>query len=118
MRTIAYAFVFLTCMVYATLALPKDYCPPMPEAEKEGDRWNIPETAFTREAANEALTKLNAQVNGGVTGDLLGENEMTIVRGYLYRAYLAEYEKQFGKEDSELRAQFCAFMVESAYVSH
>jgi len=29
-----------------------DYCPPMKKAEKEGDPWYIPESAFTRDEAN------------------------------------------------------------------
>jgi len=97
----------------------KDYCKPMPKAEKEGDSWYIPESAFTKEAANKALKELGNQVNNGVRGrDFLIENELKMVKGYLYLAYLAEYKKEFGKEDEDLRDEFCKFISEEAYVSH
>ena len=91
----------------------------MPKAEKEGDPWFTPESAFTKEAANKALKELSGQVNTGVTGrDFLIENELKMIKGYLYRAYLAEHEKGFGKEDPLLRADFCRFLSQEAYVAH
>ena len=49
---------FITMLLFGHTASAKDYCQPMPKVEKEGDAWYIPESAFTQEAANEALTKL------------------------------------------------------------
>jgi len=101
-----------------TIAFAKDYCQPMPKAKNEGDPWYISESAFTRKAANEALKELSHQVNTGVKGrDFLIDNELIMVKGYLYRAYLEEHEKAFGKEDTELREEFCKFL-NKAYVSH
>lgn len=86
--------------------------------------WYIPESAFTKEAANKeaankALRVLSNQVSKGVKGkDFLIENELKMVKGYLYLAYLAEHKKEFGKEDMELRNEFCKFLSEEAYISH
>lgn len=91
----------------------------MPEPQKEGDRWFIPESAFTKEAANKALRELTSQVNKGVTGrDFLVDNEFKMIKSHLYLVYLAEHEKQFGREDSSLREEFCSFLHEEAFVSH
>ena len=97
----------------------KDYCQPMPKAQKEADPWYIPESAFTKDAANKALRELNSQINKGVKGrDFLVDNELKMIKGYLYRIYLAEHEKEFRTEDSSLRKEFCSFLHEKAYVSH
>jgi hypothetical protein len=97
----------------------EDYCPKMPEPKKEGDPWYIEESAFTREAANEAMKDLNAQINGEVSGrDFLIENDLNMIKGYLYRAYLAQHAKDFGSEDTELRKEFCDFLKNEAYVHH
>ena len=110
----------LSIMLFGHSAVfAKEYCTPMPKAEKEGDPWYIPESAFTKEAANKALRELSNQVNKGVKGkDFLTENELKMVKGYLYLAYLTEHKKEFGKEDSELRNEFCKFLSKEAYVSH
>jgi hypothetical protein len=103
------------------VANAEDYCPPQPKAETEGEgaRWYIPESAFTKEAANNALQELSAQVNKGVKGrDFLVENELRMIKGYLYRAYLAEHKKEFGTDDVFLRKEFCAFLRNDAFVSH
>src|SRR5882672_11198837 len=69
----------------------KDYCPPAPKAEKEGDAWYIPESAFTKEAANKALQNLSTQINKGVKGrDYLIDNDLKMIKGYLFISYLAE----------------------------
>ncbi len=114
------AFVCVAILVPGYSAVfAKDYCPPMPKAEKEGDPWYIPESAFTKEAANKALKELSSQVNAGVKGrDFLIENELKMIKGYLYRAYLGEHKKTFGEEDSMLREDFCRFIRDEAYVSH
>ena len=100
-------------------AAAKDYCPRMPEPKKEGDPWHIPEAAFTKEAANKALKELSAQVNEGVSGrDFLIENDLTMIKGYLYRAYLTEHEKAFGSEDTNLQKEFCEFLKTQAITVH
>ncbi|MBI5007587.1 MAG: hypothetical protein HZB95_10775 [Nitrosomonadales bacterium] len=91
----------------------------MPKPKTEEDAWYIPESAFTKKAANEALKELSNQVNNGVKGrDFLIENELKIIKGHLYLAYLAEHKKEFGKEDDDLRDEFCRFLRTEAYVSH
>lgn len=108
------ALFFGTSVVYAG-----DYCKQMPEPKKEGDTWYIPETAFTKEAANKALKNLIDQVNNGVEGrDFLVENELKMIKGYLYRAYLEEYKKEFGTEDQILINEFCKFIIEEAFITH
>lgn len=100
-------------------AVAKDYCPKVPESQKEEGPWHIPESAFTKEAANKALKDLSAQVNEGVRGrDFLIENDLNMIKGYLYRAYLAQHEKDFGSEDAELTKEFCDFLKAQAYVNH
>ena len=46
------------------------------------------------------------------------ENELVLIKGYLYLIHLAEYKKEFGKEDTFLKEDFCRFLREEAYVSH
>jgi len=100
-------------------AFAQNYCPPMPKAEKESDPWFIPESAFTQKAANKALKELSAQVNNGVKGkDFLIENDLKMIKGYLYLSYLAEHKREFGTEDKALRDEFCKFISKEAYVSH
>jgi hypothetical protein len=100
-------------------AAAKDYCPKLPEAKKEGDRWYIPEAAFTKEAADKALKRLSEQIDVGVSGkDFLVNNDLLMIKGYLYRAYLDEHEKTFGSEDLELTKEFCNFLKNDAYVQH
>jgi len=99
--------------------LAKNYCEPQPKVEKEGHPWYISESAFTKKAANKALKRLNKQIALGVKGrDFLIENELTMIKGYFYLAYLKEHKKEFGKEDSTLRKMFCEFLREEAYISH
>jgi len=100
-------------------AAAKDYCPQMPKAKKEGDTWYIPEAAFTKEAANKALKDLSTQINEGVSGrDFLIEDDLNMIKGYLYRAYLAQHEKDSGSEDADLKKEFCDFLKTEAYVHH
>lgn len=109
-------FVFI---VLSNSALAKDYCPGMPEAVKEGDPWYMPESEFTKDAANKAIKELSSQINYGVEGrDFMINNQLTIIKGHLYLAYLAEHKKQFGKDDSILVSEFCKFMREEARVYH
>ena len=91
----------------------------MPKATKEGDPWYIPESAFTKENALKALKELEEQINNGVAGrDFMIENELVIIKGHLYLAYLAEHEKAFNKEDTYLKNDFCNFIKNEAYISH
>jgi len=102
-----------------SVVFAKEYCKPMPKAERESDSWYIPESAFTKEAVNEALRELGSQVNNGVARhDFLVDNELKMVKGYLYLAYLAENKKEFGTDDEGLREEFCKFLNEEAYISH
>ena len=118
MRCIAVG-LFAILLFGHSVVFAQSYCTPMPKAEKEGDSWYIPESAFTQEAANKALKELRSQVNKGVKGkDFLIENELKMVKGYLYLAYLAEHKKEFGSEDLRLRDEFCKFLSEEAYVTH
>ena len=114
----AFAFAGVLLLSHG-LATGKDYCPPVPKTEKEGDPWIIPESAFTKEAANKALAELASQINAGLKGrDFLMENDLRMIKGYLYRAHLAESEKESGKVDPELRKEFCQFLTQEAYVEH
>jgi len=109
----------LALIIGVGCAAAKDYCPRLPEPKKEGAPWYIPEAAFTKEAADKALKDLSAQVNDGVTGrDFLIENDLLMIKGYLYRAYLAEHEKTFGSEDTDLKREFCEFLKTKAITEH
>lgn len=103
------------------VANAKDYCPPQPksESEEEGAAWYIPEAAFTKEAANKALQNLSTQINKGVKGrDFLVDNELRMIKGYLFVSYLAEHKREFGTLDVSLRNDFCEFLRNEAFVSH
>ena len=97
-----------------------DYCPPMKKAEKEGDPWYIPESAFTKEKANKALRELQSQANRGWHGEDWPnvQNQLKMVKGYLFRVYLDGYRKQSGEDDKLLKEEFCKFIREEAFVSH
>lgn len=111
--------LFVMLLFAHNVVFAKDYCKPMPKAEKEGDSWYIPESAFTQDAANKALKELSNQVNNGVKGkDFLIENDLKMIKGYLYLSYLAEHKREFGTEDKALRDEFCKFISNEAYVSH
>jgi hypothetical protein len=113
--------IFALSMIigFACTAVAKDYCPKVPEAKKERDPWHITESAFTKEAANKALKELSAQINEGVSGrDFLIEDDLNMIKGYLYRAYLAQHEKDFNSEDADLKKEFCDFLKTQAYVHH
>jgi hypothetical protein len=60
--------VKLICALALVLAFgsaaAKDYCPRMPEPKKEGDVWYMPESSFTKEAANKALKELSDRLLG------------------------------------------------------
>jgi hypothetical protein len=114
--TCCFLFVlFLGQSVSAT-----DYCPPMKKAEKEGDPWYIPESAFTRAEANKALGALRSQVNKDWAGaDWPNvENHLKMIKGYRFRVYLDGYKKEFGEDDKILREEFCRFIRDEAFVSH
>jgi len=90
----------------------------MSKSDLEAAPWYIPESAFTKEAANTALANLQSQVNGGVAGrDFMVNNDLRMIKGYLYLSYLEEHKKQFGEVDTVLRGQFCSFLKE-AIVEH
>ena len=113
------AIFALALIIGLGTAAAKDYCPRMPEPKKEGDPWYIPESAFTKAAADKALTELSSQVNEGVSGrDFLVDNDLIMIKGYLYRAYLAEHEKAFGSEDTDLKKEFCEFLRTKAIKVH
>ena len=109
----------LAMTVVVGSAAAKTYCTPMPEPKKESDTWFIPETAFTKEAAAKALKDLNDQVTDVSGQDLDGaDNALIMIKGYLYRAHLAQHEKDFGSEDVELKKEFCEFLKKKAFVHH
>lgn len=110
----------LSVLLLGQSAVAADYCPPMLKAEKEGDPWYIPESAFTKEEANKAIKELQSQVNTGWNGaDFLNvENRLKMIKSYLFRVYLDGYKKQFGEDDKTLKEEFCRFIREEAFVSH
>ena len=117
-RMILLFIVFVVSQIVNADA-PNQYCKSMPKAEKEGDAWYIPESAFTKENALKALKELESQINDGVSGrDFMIENELVMIKGHLYLAYLAEYKKEFGEEDVYLKEDFCKFIKNEAYVRH
>ena len=111
---------FLSVLLLGQSAVAADYCSPMPKAEKEGDPWYIPESAFTKEEANKAIKELQSQVNADWNGaDFLNvKNRLKMIKGYLFRAYLDGYKKQFGEDDKTLKEEFCRFIREEAFISH
>ena len=101
------------------IANAKTYCQKMPEAKVEGDMWYIPESEFTKEAANKAIQSLARQVNKSVAGqDFLIENDLKMIKGHLYLRYLAEHKRSFGSDDDTLVDSFCRFLKDEAFVSH
>jgi hypothetical protein len=110
MKASALPYVLVIALSFGC-ATAKDYCRAMPKAKMETDTWFIPEAAFTKEAADKALKNLASQVDGGVGGkDFNVDNDLKMIKGYMYRAYLAEDEKAFGSEDAELKKEFCTFL--------
>ena len=114
--------IFAAVLISGTLignASAANYCPTLPKAKAEGDRWNIAESAFTKDAAKKALKNLSNRIDNGVRGrDFDIENDLIMVKGRLYLDHLQEYQREFGKEDQELKIAFCRFLKEEAYVRH
>lgn len=109
----------LSSVALAGTAYAANYCPTLPTARAEGDRWNIPESAFTKDAAKKALKNLSNRIDNGVRGrDFDIENDLIMVKGRLYLDHLQEYRRESGKEDQELTIAFCRFLKEEAYVRH
>ena len=91
----------------------------MPKAAKEGDRWNIPEEALTKEEANKAMKELQTLIDKGWAGlDFDVHNPTVRIKGYLYRSYLEEYKKENGEDDKYVKEEFCKFIRNEAFVSH
>ena len=112
----------IVCLALIGACFPlyaKNYCQAMPQPKKEADTWYVPESAFTKKAANKALDDLKAQVNSkSVHRDFAVHNQLIMVKGYLYKKYLAAFEREFGKEDTALKREFCKFIQTQAYISH
>ena len=121
MRFAATFHLLAALVVVCGVAHAKNYCPPQPKAESEGEgsAWYIPESAFTKEAANKALQNLNNQISKGVKGrDFLIDNDLKMIKGYLFISYLEEHKRDFGTNDISLKNQFCEFLRNEAVVSH
>lgn len=119
MKLLFMAYV-TSILLIAQAAAAADYCPAMPKPEKEGDRWYIQESAFTREEANKALNQLQSEVNTDWNGTdfAMVEKRLKMIKGYLFRLHLEGYKKQFGRDDKVLMEEFCRFIREQAYISH
>ncbi len=111
---------FLSVLLMGQSVVAGDYCPPIPKPEKEGDRWYIPESAFTKEEANKAINELQSQVNTEWNGtDFQNvENRLKMIKGYLFRVYLDGYKKKSGQDDKILREEFCRFLRKEGFISH
>src|SRR6266446_5267795 len=108
-----------TSMQRTSQLTPNQALQPTPENEGEGGAWYIPESAFTKEAANKALQNLSTQINKGVKGrDFLIDNDLKMIKGYLFISYLEEHKREFGTNDVSLKNQFCKFLRNEAFVSH
>ena len=93
--------------------------PVCPGVRVEGSRA-IPETAFTREEAGRSLRILNELTRDGAKGadwDIV-ENNLKMVKGYLYKVFLDAHKAELGKEDSVLKQQFCEFLKTEAFLQH
>jgi hypothetical protein len=118
--TLLFFICLLSIPLLGPLAVAADYCTPMPKAEKEVDRWYIPESAFTKEEANKAIKELQGQANSEWNGaDFISvENRLIMIKGYLFRVYLDDYRKRFGEDDKFTKEEFCRFIREEAFVRH
>ena len=109
----------LAVFLWVSNSMAENYCAPMPKAEKEGDTWYIPEGAFTKEGANDALAQIHSLIDDGWKGkDFDAYNPIVRIKGYLYRSYLENYKREFGKDDEIIKDEFCKFIKDEAYVSH
>ena len=82
------------------------------ESKGEG-HWPIPEKAFTKERANQALEILSNFTNKGtMDADYVSaENELIFIKGYMLKTFLRLGDKEMLKE-------FCAFIETEAYARH
>ena len=119
MKPVIACCLFVVVLFAASISAG-EYCPPMKKAEKEGDPWYIPESAFTKAAATKALRDLQSQVNRRWNGEdwIEVENQLKMVKGHLFRVYLDGYKKQSGEDDKLLKEEFCKFLREEGFVSH
>ena len=82
--------------------------------------WIIKEEHFTEQRALKAAQQLEEFVTSGTEGiDWVSiENDLTMVRGYLFRDYLRWYASAFGHPDADVLAEFCEFVVKEGRVKH
>jgi hypothetical protein len=88
--------------------------------EKENGIWWIPEEGFTKSKFNESIDELNKLSLEGTGGrDFIEiENYLVMIRGYLYKDFLASHKKEFGEENKYLMEDFCDFLKTEAFYHH
>ena len=109
----------LVLLAWTSASIAEPYCARMPKPIKEGDTWYIPEEAFTKGDANEAISEIRELIANGWKGkDFDVHNPTVRIKGYLYRSYLDGYKTEFGKDDEIVKDEFCQFIRNEAYVEH
>lgn len=75
--------------------------------------WPIPESAFTKEAAINALQNIGKYISDGTYGmdALVMDNDFLMIKGYLLKSRV-NTDMPFVKND------FCNFIKNEAYVQH
>ncbi len=88
--------------------------------EKGKDTWWIPEEGFTKSEFNESIAELNNLSKNGSNGrDFIEiENYLVMIRGYLYKDFLASHKKEFGEDNKYLMEDFCNFLKTEAFYHH
>ena len=105
--TLSILLIIISFSTYAEETLCKRI-----ESKGEG-HWPIPEKAFTKERANQALELLSEFTNKGtMDADYVSaENELIFIKGYMLKAFLRPGDKEMLKE-------FCTFIETEAYARH
>jgi len=103
--------VFLLC----SFSVAADCIP-----EKDGSTGWIPEEEFTKSKFNESTAELNKLSRDGSSGrDFIEiENYLVMIRGYLYKDFIASHKKEFGEDNKYLMDDFCEFLKTKAFYHH
>ncbi len=100
--------IFIT-MLYSLSAASETVC----ESPEGKGGWKVPESAFTKKAAEESLEKLKRYTSNGTDGmdSTSFFNEFTIIRGYLLKSRTTT-------DMSGTKKEFCEFLKKDAYIRH
>ena len=103
--------IFILFLISSPAIAGNLICPK--QISKGEGSWPIPESSFTKEAAQVAMRKLNLYLSKGTSDmdSVMIDNQILMVRGYLLKERVKD-----GVPDA--KEEFCEFLKNDAFVQH